>query len=75
MRVEDKLIKILIESFTEECLEEIAKQKRDDPADLFNFGLGSADAAVRRIKTKYIEKLTNKTKEDNSGSQHLHLEI
>lgn len=53
---------LLIEAFVEECLVEMKKQKHPDPTDLFNFGLGSADAAVRRIKTKYIEKL--KTNED-----------
>ena len=53
---------LLIEAFVEECLEEMKKQKHPNPPDLFNFGLGSADAAVRRIKTKYIEKL--KTNED-----------
>jgi hypothetical protein len=26
---------------------------------LFNFGLASADAAVRRVKTRWIEKLNN----------------
>ena len=52
---------LLIEAFVEECLVEMARQKHPEPTDLFNFGLGSADAAVRRIKTKYIEKLkTNK---------------
>ena len=53
---------LLIEAFVEECLVEMKKQKHPDPTDLFNFGLGSADATVRRIKTKYIEKL--KTNED-----------
>jgi hypothetical protein len=33
--------------------------KRENEADVFNYGLGSADAAVRRIKTKYIERLNN----------------
>ena len=65
MQIEDKVIKLLIEEFTEECLEEMAKQKRDNPADLFNFGLGSADAAVRRVKTKWIEKLNNKNNVNN----------
>jgi hypothetical protein len=65
MRIENTVIKLLIESFTEECIEEMAKQKRNDPADLFNFGIGSADAAVRRVKTKWIEKLiNNKIEED-----------
>ena len=60
MRIEDKIIQLLIESFTEECIEEMAKQKHPENGP-FNFGLASADAAVRRIKTKYIEKLkTNK---------------
>ncbi len=52
-------IKLLIESFTEDCLDEINKMKRENEADVFNYGLGSADAAVRRIKTKYIERLNN----------------
>ena len=49
---------LLIEAFVEECLVEMKKQKHPDPTDLFNFGLGSADAAVRRIKTN--EDVDNK---------------
>jgi hypothetical protein len=64
MKIEDKIIQLLIESFTEECLEEMAKQKHPEPTDLFNFGLGSADAAVRRVKTKWIDKL-NKQIDNN----------
>ena len=66
MQIEDKVIKLLIEAFTEECLEEMAKQKRDNPADLFNFGLGSADAAVRRVKTEWIDKLNKNIKDVNN---------
>jgi len=65
MKIEEKIIKLLIESFTEECIGEMAKQKREDPADLFNFGIGSADAAVRRVKTKWIEKLNNNKIEED----------
>jgi hypothetical protein len=53
---------LLIEAFVEECIQEINKTKHPDPADIFNFGLASAEASVRRIKTKYIEKLN--TNED-----------
>ena len=59
---------LLIEVFVEECLVEMKKQKHPDPTDLFNFGLGSADAAVRRIKTKYIEKL-KKQNEENADNK------
>jgi hypothetical protein len=64
MRIEDKIIQLLIESFAEECLEEMAKQKHPENGP-FNFGLASADAAVRRIKTKYIEKLNPKEDVNN----------
>lgn len=67
MRIEDRVIKILIEAFTEECLEEIAKQKHPDPTDLFNFGLSSADAAVRRTKTKWVDKLNKQIEENNNN--------
>lgn len=50
-------LKILIESFAEECLNEIDRMKRENEHDVFNFGIASADAAVRRIRTKYIENL------------------
>lgn len=50
---------LLIDTFVEECLEEIKRTKREDPTDLFNFGLASADAAVRRVKTRWIEKFKN----------------
>lgn len=63
MRIEDRVIKLLIEAFTEECLEELNQRKRDNPSDQFNFGLASADAAVRRTKTKWINKLTKNIKE------------
>ena len=64
MKIEDRVIKILIEAFTEECLETIAQQKHPEPTDLFNFGLASADAAVRRTKTKWIDKLNKQIDND-----------
>lgn len=63
MRIEDKVIQLLIDAFTEECIETINNQKHPEN-DLFNFGIASADAAVRRVKTKWVEKLTN-NEEDN----------
>jgi hypothetical protein len=57
MKVEELALKLLIETFAEECLEEINKLKHPEVTDVFNFGLGSADAAVRRVKTKWVEKL------------------
>jgi hypothetical protein len=56
---------LLLTAFVEECLEEMKKTKREDPTDLFNFGLGSADAAVRRVKIRWIEKLNNNKTENN----------
>lgn len=64
MKIEDRVIKLLIEAFTEECLEEIDRMKHPE-TDQFNFGLGSADAAVRRVKTKWVTKLTKNIKEEN----------
>ena len=49
---------LLIETFVEECIEEIYKMRHPENGP-FNFGLASADASVRRIKTKYLEKLKN----------------
>ena len=63
MNIEDKVVKLLIEAFTEECLEEIDRMKHPE-TDTFNFGLGSADAAVRRTKTKWINKLNKQTDND-----------
>ena len=63
MRIEDRVLKLLIEAFTEECLEEMTKQKHPENGP-FNFGLASADAAVRRVKTKWIDKL-NKQIDNN----------
>jgi acyl carrier protein len=60
MKIENRIIKILIESFTEDCLEEIIKTQHPNEIDTFNFGLASADAAVRRIKTKWLNKLNKK---------------
>ena len=65
MKIENRIIKILIESFTEECLEEISKTKHPNETDIFNFGLASADASVRRIITKWLNKLN---KEENVNS-------
>ena len=58
MIIENKVIQLLIEAFTEECLDEAAKMKHPENGP-FNFGLASADAAIRRVKTKWIEKLNN----------------
>jgi len=58
MIIENKVIQLLIEAFTEECLDEASKMKHPENG-LFNFGLASADAAVRRVKTRWIEKLNN----------------
>jgi len=55
---------LLIEAFVEECIKEIHKTKHPENGP-FNFGLASADAAVRRIKIKYLEKLKNE--EDDDG--------
>jgi transcription initiation factor IIE alpha subunit len=66
MNIESRIIRLLIETFTEECIEEINKQKHPDPADVFNFGLASADAAVRRTKTKWIEKLRQEIKKEDN---------
>ena len=66
MKAESQVIKLLIEAFVEECIEEISKHKHPDPADMFNFGAASAEASVRRVKTKWIEKLAKKINyEDN----------
>lgn len=54
---------ILLEAFTEECIEEISRMKHPELTDIFNFGLASADAAVKRVKTKWINKLED---EDNN---------
>jgi len=57
MRIEEVAIKLLLETFADECIEEINSMKHPEITDVFNFGLGSADAAVRRVKTKWLEKL------------------
>jgi hypothetical protein len=64
MKLEETVIKLLIETFADECLEEINKMKHPEVTDVFNFGLGSADAAVRRVKTKWIEKLKKQNEEN-----------
>ena len=66
MRIEDRVIKILIEAFTEDCLEEVDRMKHPE-IDQFNFGLASADAAVRRVKTKWVDKLNKQTEEDDNS--------
>jgi hypothetical protein len=68
MRVEELALKLLLETFADECLEEINKMKHPEVTDVFNFGLGSADAAVRRVKTKWIEKL-KKQNEDYANDK------
>jgi hypothetical protein len=67
MKLEETVIKLLIETFADECLEEINKMKHPEVTDVFNFGLGSADAAVRRVKTKWIEKLKKQNEENASN--------
>ena len=57
---------ILLETFVEECLEELDKQKHLNPLDLFNNGLGSADAAIRRVKLKGINKLEKQSEDVDS---------
>ena len=64
--IENTVIKILIETFTEECLEEINKAKHPENGP-FNFGIASSDASVRRIKTKWLEKLNIKQEEDDNN--------
>jgi hypothetical protein len=66
MNAESQVIKLLIEAFTEECIEEINKHKHPDPADMFNFGAASAEASIRRIKTKWVEKLAKKINHENN---------
>jgi len=56
------IIKTLLDAFTEECLEEIKKSKHPEEGDVFNFGLSSAEAAVRRVKNRYEERLQNTIK-------------
>lgn len=68
MKLEETVIKLLIETFADECLEEINKMKHPEVTDVFNFGLGSADAAVRRVKTKWIGKL-KKQNEENANNK------
>jgi hypothetical protein len=68
MKLEETVIRLLIESFAEECIEEINNMKHPEVTDVFNFGLASADAAVRRTKTKWIEKL-KKQNEENANDK------
>lgn len=64
MRIEDRIIQLLIEAFAEECIETINNQKHPENGP-FNFGIASADAAVRRVKTKWVEKLINNEEEND----------
>ena len=66
--IENTVIKILIETFTEECLEEINKAKHPENGP-FNFGIASSDASVRRIKVKWLEKLKHIKQEENDNSK------
>ena len=66
MTQEARLLTILIEAFTDECIEEINKHKHPDITDVFNFGISSAEASVKRIKTKYLDKLNDYKQDDNS---------
>jgi len=42
----------------EDILKEIDSMKHPQ-TDLFNFGIASADGAVRRVITQYLEKIKN----------------
>jgi hypothetical protein len=59
------IIKTLINAFTEECLDEIKKGKHPNEGDMFNFGLSSAEAAIRRVKARYEERLNNALNNNN----------
>jgi len=50
--MDNTALRIFIETFTEDCLNEIQSMKHPNEIDVFNFGLASADASVRRIRTK-----------------------
>jgi len=62
------IIKVLLNAFTEECITEMANQRRPNTGeiDLFNIGLSSADAAVRRVKAQYIERLEKQIKKESN---------
>lgn len=62
------IIKTLLDAFTEECLDEIKKSKHPDEGDMFNFGLSSADAAVKRVKARYEERLNNALKNNQNDN-------
>lgn len=57
------VIKTLLDAFTEECLEEIKKSKHPDEGDMFNFGLSSAESSIKRVKSRYEERLNKAIKE------------
>lgn len=59
-------LRIFIETFTEDCLNEIQSMKHPNEIDVFNFGLASADASVRRIRTKWLKKIENDIKEETN---------
>jgi hypothetical protein len=62
------IIKTLLDAFTEECLEEIKKEKHPNDSDIFNFGLSSAEAAVRRVKNRYEERLHKVAKNNQNDN-------
>lgn len=62
------VIKVLLDAFTEECVTEIANQRRPNTGevDIFNIGLSSADAAIKRVKTRYMERLENQINQETN---------
>jgi hypothetical protein len=62
------IIKTLLDAFTEECLDEIKKGKHPNEGDMFNFGLSSADAAIRRVKARYEERLNSALKNNQNDN-------
>jgi hypothetical protein len=57
-------LRMFIETFAEDCLNEIKSMKHPNEVDVFNFGLASADASVRRVKTKWLKKIENDIKNE-----------
>ena len=47
-----------LKELRDEILSEIEKMKHPE-TDTFNFGLASADASVRRVVTKWLNKIEN----------------
>jgi len=64
--MDNTALRIFIETFTEDCLNEIQSMKHPNEIDVFNFGLASADASVRRIRTKWLKKIENDIKEETN---------